>query len=76
MILNMYNQWLTNIKTLVFVFLEDVGHPGLELSGRQDDIEWTAEGETEDLVKKEVIFGCFLFVCMSLHISVWSHGSL
>jgi hypothetical protein len=35
-----------------------------------------AEGETEDFVKEEVIFGCFAFFCMSLYILVRCHDSL
>jgi hypothetical protein len=31
-----------------------------------------AEGETEDLVKKEVIFDCFT----SVHILVWCHDNI
>jgi hypothetical protein len=30
-----------------------------------------AEGETEDLVRKEVIFGCFAFLYMSLYTSLY-----
>jgi hypothetical protein len=30
-----------------------------------------AEGETEDFVKNEVVFGVFAFFCMSLHTSFY-----
>jgi hypothetical protein len=30
-----------------------------------------AEEKTEDIVKKEVIFGCFAFFCMSLYTSFY-----
>jgi hypothetical protein len=29
------------------------------------------EGETEDLVKKKVIFGCFAFFCMAVYTSLY-----
>jgi hypothetical protein len=51
----------------VGVYCEDVGVPGWQLSGWSNDIEYMAEGETEDLVKKEVIFGNFSFFCMPLY---------
>jgi hypothetical protein len=55
----------------VGVYWDDVGVPGWKLSGWSNDIECVAEGETEDLVKEEVVFGWFAFFCMSLYTSLY-----
>jgi hypothetical protein len=41
----------------VGVYWDDVGVPGWKLSGWSNDTECMGEGETEDLVKGEVVFG-------------------
>jgi hypothetical protein len=55
----------------VGVYWDDVGVPDWNLSGWSNDIECMAERKTEDLVQKEVIFGCFALFCMSLRTSLY-----